>query len=95
MRSASAERTVFVLAGEYSAAPDDPHPVSVFEKARSVKNPGRALEDLMSRAGERGQLTGELTRHRDAYFAGARDAADLEQRQQIWQREQFSSLFNH
>jgi hypothetical protein len=53
MRSASAERTVFVLAGEYSAAPDDLHPVSVFEKARSVKNPGKALEDLMSRAGER------------------------------------------
>jgi hypothetical protein len=36
-----------------------------------------------------------LTRRRDAYFAGARDAADLEQRQQIWQREQFSSLFSH
>ena len=50
---------------------------------------------LFTRDGMRQGLRVLLTRHRDAYFAGARDAADLEQRQQIWQREQFSSLFNH
>ena len=50
---------------------------------------------LFTRDSMRHGLRALLTHHRDAYFAGARDAADLEQRQQIWQREQFSSLFNH
>jgi hypothetical protein len=50
---------------------------------------------LFTRGHMRHGLRALLTRRRDAYFAGARDAADLEQRQQIWQREQFSSLFSH
>ncbi len=53
MPPSAAARTVYVLAGEFSAPADAAHPTSVFEKARSVANPGKALEDLMSRAGER------------------------------------------
>jgi len=51
--SAAAARTVYVLAAEYSAPADAANPISVFEKARSVANPGKALEELMCRAGER------------------------------------------
>ena len=47
------DRPVYVLAGEYSAPPEVAHPTAVFEKARGTANPGKALEDLMSRAGER------------------------------------------
>jgi hypothetical protein len=56
MRTAPAQpsgRTVYVLAGEYSAPPDEARPRSVFEKARGARNPGKALEELMARAGER------------------------------------------
>jgi hypothetical protein len=53
MPAAVPPRTVYVLAGEFSAPADAAHPLSVFEKARSAPNPGKALEDLMSRAGER------------------------------------------
>ena len=54
--SSAMERTVYVLAGEYSAPPEEAAPVSVFEKARATPHAGRALEDMMVQAGERAIL---------------------------------------